>query len=140
MRLPVWGVACGFQTPNFIWRFQCFIWYIATWQGLLQFLSMQPTRQDVAIECCQPGTEVDNATCQQTQLHTQNYYINLVQCGFSISYLPIPGIAAHDRCNFSLTFNFSFQLQCRVAPFIYITVFQEDSKQGSVIGAGVGSK
>ena len=35
-----------------------------------------------------------------------------IQCGFSISYLSIPGIVAHDRCNISHIFTFSFQFQC----------------------------
>ena len=33
-----------------------------------------------------------------------------IQCGFSISYLSILGIAAHDRCKISHVFIFSFQL------------------------------
>ena len=41
---------CGFQTTNFIWGFQCCIWYIARQPGILKFQSMQPTRQDVATE------------------------------------------------------------------------------------------
>ena len=34
-----------------------------------------------------------------------------IQCGFSISYLSIPGIVAHDRCNISQSFIFSVQFQ-----------------------------
>ena len=40
------------------------------------------------------------------------WLICYVQCGFSISYLSIPGIVAHDRCNISHIFTFSFQFQC----------------------------
>ena len=62
-----------------------------------------------------------------------------IQCGFSISYLSIPGIVAHDRCNISqFFFEFNFNFQCRAVPFIYTTVFQEDSKRGRVVGRWVG--
>ena len=40
------------------------------------------------------------------------WLICYIQCGFSISYLSIPGIVAHDRCNISHIFTFSFQFQC----------------------------
>ena len=60
-----------------------------------------------------PCTEVDNAN-QQTQLHTWNYRIIIslslvcyIQCGFSISYISISGIAARDRCNVSHVFLFN---------------------------------
>ena len=36
------------------------------------------------------------------------WLICLIQCGFSISYLSIPGIAAHDRCNSSHVYQFFF--------------------------------
>ena len=58
-----------------------------------------------------------------------------IQCGFSISYLSIPGTAAHERCNISDIFTFSFQFQCCAVPFIYTAIFWEDSKLGSVVGA-----
>ena len=35
-----------------------------------------------------------------------------IQCGFSISYLSIPGIAAHDKCNIPPIFTFFVQFQC----------------------------
>ena len=35
-----------------------------------------------------------------------------IQCGFSISYLSIPGIVAHDTCNISQIFTFFVQFQC----------------------------
>ena len=63
-----------------------------------------------------------------------------VQCRFSISYLSIPGIAAHDRCNISHIFTFSFQFQCRAVPLIYITVFWQDSKRDIVIGGISGGR
>ena len=40
------------------------------------------------------------------------WLICYIQCGFSISYLSISGIVAHDRCNISHIFTFSFQFQC----------------------------
>ena len=40
------------------------------------------------------------------------WLICYIQCGFSISNLSIPGIVAHDRCNISHIFTFSFQFQC----------------------------
>ena len=40
------------------------------------------------------------------------WLICYIQCGFSISYLSIPGIVAHDRCSISHIFTFSFQFQC----------------------------
>ena len=39
------------------------------------------------------------------------WLICCVQCGFSISYLSIPGIVAHDRCNIYHISTFSFQFQ-----------------------------
>ena len=33
------------------------------------------------------------------------WLICYIQCGFSISYLSIPGIVAHDKCNISLFFS-----------------------------------
>ena len=68
------------------------------------------------------------------------WLIYYIQCGFSISYLSILGIVDHDRFNISQTFIFlfNFNVQCHAVPFIYITVFQEDSKQGSVVGRWVG--
>ena len=68
------------------------------------------------------------------------WLIRYIQCGFSISYLSIPGIVAHDQCNISqiFMFLFNFNVQFRAVTFIYITVFQEDSKQCSVVGRWVG--
>ena len=43
---------------------------------------------------------------------TSLWLICYIQCGFSISYLSIPGIVAHDRCKISHIFTFSFQFQC----------------------------
>ena len=40
------------------------------------------------------------------------WLICYIQCGFSISYLSIPGIVAHDRCNISQIFIFFVQFQC----------------------------
>ena len=45
-----------------------------------------------------------------------------IQCGFSISYLSIPGIAAQDRCNISHVFTFSFQLSCGVLSIMIILI------------------
>ena len=41
---------------------------------------------------------------------------------------------AHDICNISHIFTFSFQLECRVMSIIYATIFREVSKLGSMIG------
>ena len=43
---------------------------------------------------------------------------------------------AHDRFNIYHIFNLSFQFQCRAVPFIYITVFRDDSERGSMAGGG----
>ena len=40
------------------------------------------------------------------------WLISYIQSGFSISYLSIPGIVAHDRCNIYHISTFSFQFQC----------------------------
>ena len=63
-----------------------------------------------------------------------------IQCGFSIAHLSIPGTVAHDKCNIFqiFIFLFNFSVQCCAVPFIYITVFGENSKQGSVVGRWVG--
>ena len=37
-----------------------------------------------------------------------------------------------------LFFLFVFDVQCLAVPFIYITVFQDDSNRGSVVGRWVG--
>ena len=37
-----------------------------------------------------------------------------------ISYLSIPGIVAHDRCNVSHIFTFSFQFQCRAVALSFV--------------------
>ena len=66
------------------------------------------------------------------------WLICYIQCEFSVPYLSIPGVAAHDRCNISHIFAFSFQFQCRCFPLIYITIFQKDSKRGNVWGRGTG--
>ena len=47
------------------------------------------------------------------------WLICYIQCGFSISYLSIPGIVAHDRCNISHIFTFSFQFQCLMSCCIF---------------------
>ena len=84
------------------------------------------------IVCCnwiliQPCTEVDNAMCQQTQLHTWNYrtiislsLICYIQCGFSISYISICGIAAHDRYNVSHVFLFNSNVVLCLLPLLSI--------------------
>ena len=84
------------------------------------------------IECCKPGCTYG--------IIVSLWLICYIQCGFSISYLSIPGIVAPDRCNISQSFIvlFNFNVQCRAVPFIYITVFLEDSKRGSVVGRWVG--
>ena len=61
------------------------------------------------------------------------------QCEFNISYISIPGIAAHDRCNISNIFSLPFQFHCCTVLFIYITVSQENSNPGSMVeGGGLG--
>ena len=40
------------------------------------------------------------------------WLIYYVQCGLSISYLSVPGIVAHDRCNISQMLIFFVQFQC----------------------------
>ena len=40
------------------------------------------------------------------------WLICYIQCGFSIFYLSIPGIVAHDICNISQIFTFFVQFQC----------------------------
>ena len=57
-----------------------------------------------------------------------------IHCRVSISYLSIPGIVTHDWFNISHNLTFSFQFQCHAVRFIYILIFQEDSKWGSVVG------
>ena len=64
------------------------------------------------------------------------WLICYILCGFSMSYLSIFGIVGHDRYNISQIFLFSFNVQCRPVPLIYITVFQKDSKRRSVLGSG----
>ena len=39
------------------------------------------------------------------------WLICYIQCGLSISYLSIPGIVAHDRCNIFQIFTFFVQFQ-----------------------------
>ena len=56
-----------------------------------------------------------------------SYHFGYIQCGFCISDLSIPGIAAHDRCNISHIFTFSVS-------FIYITAFGDDAKWGIMDG------
>ena len=67
------------------------------------------------------------------------WLICYIQRGFSVSYLSILGIVAHDRCNIyhNLLFLSNFNVQCRAVPFIYITTFQQDSERGSVVGRWV---
>ena len=43
------------------------------------------------------------------------WLISYIQCGFSISYLSIPGLVAHDRCNISQIFIFSVQFECTMS-------------------------
>ena len=52
--------------------------------------------------------------------------------------LSIPGIVAYDSCNIFQIFTFFVRFRCHAVPLIYITVFQEDSKRGSVVGTWVG--
>ena len=67
------------------------------------------------------------------------WLICYIQCGLSISYLSIPGIVAYDVIFPKILFLlFSFNVQCQAVPFIYITVFQEDSKWVNVVGRWVG--
>ena len=54
------------------------------------------------------------------------WLIRHIQCGFSISYLSIPGIGAHEICNISHVFAFSFQLYmvlCLLLLFWFYFVF-----------------
>ena len=118
MRFLVWGVPCGFQTTNFIWGFQCCIWYIAPWLGLLQFQSIQPTRQDFANDFkCNPLLRwmimpcVSKPSCTKFQDQVSLWLICYIQCQFSVSYLSIPGIVAHNRCSIFHIFTFSFRFQ-----------------------------
>ena len=53
-----------------------------------------------------------------------SYHFGYIQCGFCISDLSIPGIAAHDRLDI-FTFSVSF---------IYITAFGDDAKWGIMDG------
>ena len=52
------------------------------------------------------------------------WLICCIECGFSISYLSIPGIVDHDIRNISqiFTFLFNFNVHCCVVSFIYVTV------------------
>ena len=140
MRFLVWGVAYRCQTVNFIWGFHCCIWDIAPWLGMLQFQTIQPTRSDIAIEFqSKPVLRwIMRCVGKPSQTHGINtllWLICYIQCGFSISYLSISDIVAHDRCNISHIFTFYFQFQCRTVSFIYMNIFWEDSKQGCVVGA-----
>ena len=56
-----------------------------------------------------------------------------IQCGFSISYLLIPGIAAHDRCNIS-RFHFFFSALMWCCVFQLFNYFFGSNKLGSVVG------
>ena len=42
------------------------------------------------------------------------WLICCIQCRFSISYLSIPGVVAHDRCNISQILTFFVQFQCPI--------------------------
>ena len=145
MRFLVWGIPCGFQTKNFIWGFQHFIWYISPWPGMLQSQSIQLIRQDVAIDfLSNPVLRwimscVSKPSCTHITI-SSICLIYHIQCGFSISYLYIPRILAHDRCNISqiVTSIFNFNFQYCAVRFIYITVFQDYSKRGSLVEGWVG--
>ena len=67
------------------------------------------------------------------------WLICCIQCGFSISYLSIPGIAAHDRCNISQIFTFFVQFQCPMlcCAFHLYNCFSGGFKMGQC-GATVG--
>ena len=73
------------------------------------------------------------------------WLICYIQCRLSISYLSIPRVVVHDRCNISqiFTYLFNFNVQCHTVPLIYLTVFEDDSIWGSMVrrwvGMGVGS-
>ena len=47
------------------------------------------------------------------------WLICYIQHWFSISYLSIPGIVDHDRCNISHIFTFSFQFQCPLSCCVF---------------------
>ena len=81
MRFLIWGVACRFQTTNFIWGFQCCLWYTS-----VVYVYGKPTCTHVII--------------------ISFWLVCHIQCVFSIFYLSIPGITAHDRCNISHAFFF----------------------------------
>ena len=112
--------------------------------------SIHPTRKDVATDFkSNPVLRWMIMSCFRKPKCTYGIIVSLwliyyIQCGFSISYLSIPGVLAHDRSNISqifiFFFLFTFNVRCRTVPFIYITVFQVDSKQGSVVGRWVGKK
>ena len=47
------------------------------------------------------------------------WLICYIQCEFSTSYLSILGIVAHDRCNISHYFTFSFHFQCPLSCCVF---------------------
>ena len=55
------------------------------------------------------------------------WLICYTQCQFSISYLSIPGIVAHDRCIISCIFPFPFQFQC---PMLRCSFYSYNSFSG----------
>ena len=128
MGFLVWGIVCGFETRNFIWEFQCCLWYIVSQPEMLHFQSMQPRRQDVKVEFQSNSalrwimSYVSKPTNRDVIIKSLRL-ICYIQCGFDISYLSIPGIAANDRCNMSHVFTFSFQLSCGDAYIMIILIF-----------------
>ena len=71
-------------------------------QDMILRLNFNPTLQMWIMPC------VSKPTCTNVIIISL-WLICHIQCGFSISYLSIPGIAARDRCNISHVFTFSFQ-------------------------------
>ena len=47
------------------------------------------------------------------------WLIFYIQCGLSISSLSIPWIVAHNRCNISHIFAFSFQFECPISCCVF---------------------
>ena len=140
MRFLVWGLPCGFLTANFIWGFQCCIWYIASWPEMLHFQSIQPTRKDAAIDF-QSNSLLRwlIMPCVSKPSWTHGIIVSLwlicyIQCYLSIYLSPIyiSGIVAHDRCNISQSFTFFVQFQCAMlcCAFHLHNCFSEGSKTG----------
>ena len=69
------------------------------------------------------------------------WLICYIQCGFSISYLSIPGIVPHDRCNISKIFVVVVvQVQCPMLCCVFhlYNCFSEESKRDSMVARWVG--